>query len=79
MQPQVAHDPYGFIKLVAESATKWTLGANVVVDAGEDTQWATLAVKLGMPLDDFAGTPDNVISNVSSHEFNGEPVLLAYR
>jgi mercuric reductase len=54
---QVAHDPCGLVKLVADSATGKLLGAQVVAaDAGEVIQTATLAVKFGLTVDDLTAT-----------------------
>jgi mercuric reductase len=54
---QIAHDPCGLIKLVADSSTGRLLGAHVVTpEAGEVIQAATLAVKHGLTVNDLVET-----------------------
>ncbi len=52
-----AHDTRGFIKLVADAATKKIIGAHILaVDAGEMITEPALAIKLGLTIDDITST-----------------------
>lgn len=54
---QVVHDLCGLVKLVADASTGKLLGAHVVAgEAGEVIQAATMAVKLGLTVDDLTST-----------------------
>lgn len=52
-----AHDTRGFIKLVADAGTKKIIGAHILaVEAGEMITEPTLAIKLGLTIDDVTST-----------------------
>jgi len=52
-----AHDTRGFIKLVADAATKQIIGAHILAaEAGEMITEPTLATKLGLTIDDVTST-----------------------
>jgi mercuric reductase len=52
-----ARDTRGFIKLVAEAGTKKIIGAHIVAaEAGEMITEPTLAIKLGLTIEDLTGT-----------------------
>lgn len=51
----VAHDTRGFVKLVADSATRKIIGAHILAaEAGEMITEPALAVKLGLTIGDLA-------------------------
>jgi mercuric reductase len=52
-----AHDTRGFIKLVADAATKKIIGAHILAaEAGEMIAEPTLATRLGLTIDDVTST-----------------------
>jgi len=52
-----AHDTRGFIKLVADAATKKIIGAHILAaEAGETITEPTLAVKFGLTIEDLIST-----------------------
>jgi len=52
-----AHDTRGFIKLVADAGTKKIIGAHILAaEAGEMITEPTLAIKLGLTIDDVTST-----------------------
>ncbi len=54
---QAAHDTRGFVKLVADGATRRILGAHILAsEAGEMIMEPTLAIKFGLTIEDITST-----------------------
>ncbi|MCZ6529203.1 MAG: mercury(II) reductase [Chloroflexi bacterium] len=82
-RPQANGDTRGLIKLVADKTTDQLLGAHVLAaEAGEVIQTATLAIKVGMSVEDLRGTLFPYLTMVeglklAAISFDKDPAMLS--
>ncbi len=82
-RPQANGDTRGLIKLVADKTTDQLLGAHVLAaEAGEVIQTATLAIKVGMSVEDLQGTLFPYLTMVeglklAAISFDKDPAMLS--